>query len=50
MGVLNSALNAVFNALFVGALGLSGIALSTSVTYAVVAIVFWVRLPRGLRA
>ncbi len=46
MGVLNATLNVVFNALFVGPLGLSGIALSTSVTYLVVAVVFWVRLPR----
>ncbi|MGH7270354.1 MAG: lipid II flippase MurJ, partial [Polyangiaceae bacterium] len=50
MGVLNSTLNIVFNALFVGPLGLSGIALSTSVTYLVVAVVFWVRLPRLARA
>ncbi len=50
MGVLNSTLNAAFNAALVGALGLSGIALSTSLTYVVVAIVFWVRLPRSARA
>ena len=50
MGALNSALNAALNLLFVGSLGLSGIALSTSVTYLVVAIVFWVRLPRPGRA
>ena len=46
MGVLNASLNAVFNALFVGPLGLAGIAFSTSLTYAIVAIVFWIRLPR----
>jgi peptidoglycan biosynthesis protein MviN/MurJ (putative lipid II flippase) len=50
MGVLNSVLNATFNGLFVGALGLSGIAFSTSVTYVVVAAVFWFRLPRNARA
>jgi putative peptidoglycan lipid II flippase len=50
MGIVNSVLNAAFNALFVGTLGLSGIAFSTSVTYAVVAAVFWFRLPRGARA
>jgi putative peptidoglycan lipid II flippase len=50
MGILNSTLNAVFNLLFVRFLGLSGIALSTSVTYLVVAVVFWVRLPRVVRA
>ena len=44
MGVLNAALNAGLNLLFVRWLGLPGIALSTSVTYAVVAIVFWARL------
>jgi putative peptidoglycan lipid II flippase len=47
MGILNAGLNALFNALFVGPLGLSGIALSTSLTYLVVALVFWVRLPRS---
>jgi putative peptidoglycan lipid II flippase len=47
MGLLNAALNAAFNALLVGPLGLSGIALSTSITYVVVAVVFWLRLPRG---
>jgi putative peptidoglycan lipid II flippase len=53
MGILNSALNAGLNLLFVRWLGLPGIALSTSVTYLVVAVVFWVRLraldaaPRG---
>ncbi len=46
MGVLNAALNALFNALFVGPLGLAGIALSTSLTYVVVAVVFWARLPK----
>jgi putative peptidoglycan lipid II flippase len=50
MGVVNSVLNAVFNGLFVGALGLSGIALSTSITYAAVAAIFWIRLPRSARA
>jgi putative peptidoglycan lipid II flippase len=44
MGILNSSLNVAFNAIFVGVLGLSGIALSTSLTYFVVAVVFWVRL------
>jgi putative peptidoglycan lipid II flippase len=44
MGVLNATCNAVFNLVFVGRMGLSGIALSTSVTYAIVAGVFWVRL------
>jgi putative peptidoglycan lipid II flippase len=47
MGLLNSTLNAGLNALLVGFMGLSGIALSTSITYLVVAIVFWVRLPRS---
>jgi putative peptidoglycan lipid II flippase len=50
MGVLNSALNAAFNLVFVGSLGLAGIALSTSMTYLVVAVVFWVRLPKAARA
>lgn len=50
MGVLNSTLNAAFNLAFVGRLGLAGIALSTSMTYVVVAVVFWIRLPRAARA
>jgi putative peptidoglycan lipid II flippase len=50
MGVLNSVLNAVFNLAFVGTLGLPGIALSTSLTYFIVAVVFWFRLPRSSRA
>ena len=45
-GVLNATLNAAFNLALIGPLGLSGIALSTSITYFVVAVVFWVRLPR----
>jgi putative peptidoglycan lipid II flippase len=45
MGVLNSTLNAALNYVFVRWLGLGGIALSTSITYVIVAIVFWVRLP-----
>jgi putative peptidoglycan lipid II flippase len=49
MGLLNATLNAVLNALFVGPFGLSGIALSTSVTYLVVAVVFWARLPSESR-
>lgn len=50
MGVLNSSLNAAFNLLLVGPLGLAGIALSTTMTYVVVAVVFWIRLPRAARA
>jgi putative peptidoglycan lipid II flippase len=50
MGVLNASLNLSLNALFVRWLGLSGILLSTSVTYAVVAGVFWLRLPAPSRA
>jgi putative peptidoglycan lipid II flippase len=50
MGVLNATLNLVLNAVFVRFLGLSGILLSTSVTYVVVAAVFWLRLPASARA
>ncbi len=49
MGVLNATLNLVLNAVFVRFLGLSGILLSTSVTYVVVAAVFWLRLPASAR-
>lgn len=44
MGILNAVLNLGGDLLLVGPLGLSGIALSTSVTHAVVALVFWWRL------
>ncbi|HEY8090844.1 MAG TPA: lipid II flippase MurJ [Polyangiaceae bacterium] len=44
MGVLNAALNAGLNAALLPSLGLEGIALSTSLTYAVVALVFAVLL------
>jgi putative peptidoglycan lipid II flippase len=50
MGVLNAALNAGLNFAFLPWLGLEGIALSTSCTYAVVAVVFAVRFRRRLRA
>ena len=43
MGLLNAALNAGLNVAFLPWLGLEGIALSTSCTYAVVAVVFAVR-------
>jgi putative peptidoglycan lipid II flippase len=49
MGVLNAALNAALNVVFVKKLGLAGIALSTSCTYAIVAMVFAVRLEARLR-
>ncbi len=50
MGLLNAALNAGLNVAFLPRLGLEGIALSTSCTYAVVALVFAVRFRRRLRA
>ena len=49
MGVLNAALNAGLNFALLPRLGLEGIALSTSCTYAIVAVVFWVRFERRLR-
>jgi len=49
MGLLNATCNAALNFAFVGWLGLSGIALSTSVTYAIVAVVFWLRLGGATR-
>jgi putative peptidoglycan lipid II flippase len=50
MGVLNAALNAGLNFAFLPSLGLEGIALSTSCTYGIVAIVFAVRFERRLSA
>jgi putative peptidoglycan lipid II flippase len=46
MGLLNAGLNAGLNAALLPTLGVEGIALSTSCTYAVVAFVFYVRLGR----
>jgi putative peptidoglycan lipid II flippase len=49
MGILNAALNAVFDVVLFQFLGLRGIALSTSVMQLAIAIVFWVRLRTKLR-
>jgi putative peptidoglycan lipid II flippase len=49
MGLLNAALNAGLNVAFLPWLGLEGIALSTSCTYGVVAVVFAVRFHLRLR-
>jgi putative peptidoglycan lipid II flippase len=50
MGLLNAALNAGLNFAFLPSLGLEGIALSTSCTYAVVALVFALRFQARLSA
>lgn len=44
MGLLNAACNLGLDVALVGPLGLRGIALATSITHAVVAVVFWWRL------
>jgi len=49
MGVLNAILNAGLNVAFLPSLGLEGIALSTSLTYAAVALVFAARFEARLR-
>ncbi|HXI54932.1 MAG TPA: lipid II flippase MurJ [Polyangia bacterium] len=49
MGLLNCLLNAGFNVIFRRIWGLEGIALSTSMVSAMVALVFWVRLRRAYR-
>jgi putative peptidoglycan lipid II flippase len=49
MGILNAALNAVFDVVFFQFLGLRGIALSTSVMQLAIALVFWARLRTRLR-
>ncbi len=48
MGILNASLNAVFNLVLLKAIGLEGIALSTSCVQAAIACVFWLRLDAGL--
>jgi putative peptidoglycan lipid II flippase len=50
MGLLNAALNAGLNLAFLGTLGIEGIALSTSCTYALVALGFAVRFEWRLAA
>jgi putative peptidoglycan lipid II flippase len=50
MGVLNALLNVGLNVALLPYLGLEGIALSTSATYAVVAVVFAALLRRKLAA
>jgi len=50
MGLLNSLLNVGLNAVLVGVVGLGGLSLATSLTYLIVAVVFWIRLPRAARA
>ena len=50
MGLLNSLLNVGLNAVLVGVVGLGGLSLATSLTYLIVAVVFWFRLPRAARA
>ncbi len=49
MGVLNASMNVIFDVVLVKAIGLRGIALSTSLTHLVVAVVFWFRLEAALR-
>jgi len=49
MGLLNAAMNLVFDLALVKPLGLRGLALSTSLTHLVVAVVFFVRLDPALR-
>jgi len=48
MGILNASLNLIFDVVLVKAMGLRGLALSTSLTHLVVAMVFWYRLDLGV--
>jgi peptidoglycan biosynthesis protein MviN/MurJ (putative lipid II flippase) len=54
MGILNASLNLIFDVVFVKAPlpfgGLRGLALSTSLTHLIVAVVFYFRLENVLRA
>lgn len=49
MGVLNAAMNAIGNVVFLQILGLEGLALATSLVYLIVAIVFWFRFEARLK-
>jgi putative peptidoglycan lipid II flippase len=48
MGILNAGCNAIFNVVLLEAIGLEGIALSTSCVQAAVAVVFWFRFDKKL--
>ena len=48
MGILNAALNAGFNVVLMKAIGLEGIALSTSCVQLAIAVIFWFRLEAKL--
>lgn len=50
MGILNAGLNLVLDIVLMKVMGLRGLALSTSLTHLVVAVVFWFRLEGALRA
>ena len=50
MGILNAGCNAAFNIVLLKVMGLPGIALSTSLVQLAVAVVFWFRFERRLRA
>lgn len=50
MGVLNAGCNAVFNVVLLRAIGLEGLALSTSLVQLAVAVVFWFRFEKRMRA
>lgn len=49
MGIFNASSNAVLNIVLLKAIGLEGIALATSITHLLVAIVFWFMLEKRLR-
>lgn len=50
MGIFNASSNAILNLVLMKVLGLEGIALATSITHLMVAIVFWFMFVRRLRA
>lgn len=50
MGIFNATCNAVFNVVLLRAIGLEGVALSTSSVYLAVAILFWFRFEARLAA
>ncbi len=49
MGLFNATSNAVLNVVLLRAIGLEGIALATSITHLLVAVVFWFKLKQRLR-
>jgi len=50
IGILNAGSNAVLNVVLLSAIGLEGLALSTSLVHTIIAVLFWILFERRVRA